>query len=83
MSDMISPDTLKPVIAARVRELREHAGMTQEGLAEVLGCSRLTVLRLENGETEPGATMLYSLSDLFHVPADAFRQISENSAIPA
>lgn len=83
MESVISTDSLKPVIAAKVRLLRKQAGMSQQQLAEQLGVSPLTILRLENGQTEPGAALLYSISDLFSVPADSLRQVSEKSAIPA
>ncbi len=40
-------------IGARVRRLRESAGLTQEALARGAGIGRITLVRLEKGEQSP------------------------------
>ena len=40
-------------VGARVRQSRESAGMTQEGLAHTAGIGRVTLVRLEKGEQTP------------------------------
>jgi len=39
--------------ALKIKTAREEAGLTQEELAKMVGVHRLTVLKWENGQTEP------------------------------
>lgn len=50
--------------------LRQHYGVTQEGLAEQLGVSRQTVSKWEAGANYPEMEKLLVLCDLFHVSMD-------------
>ena len=50
--------------------LRQHYGVTQEGLAEQLGVSRQTVSKWEAGTNYPEMDKLLVLCDLFHVSMD-------------
>ncbi|HIW75504.1 MULTISPECIES: helix-turn-helix domain-containing protein [Gordonibacter] len=50
--------------------LRQHYGITQEGLAEQLGVSRQTVSKWEAGTNYPEMEKLLVLCDLFHVSMD-------------
>ncbi|PNV65878.1 XRE family transcriptional regulator [Rubneribacter badeniensis] len=50
--------------------LRQHYGVTQEGLAEQLGVSRQTVSKWEAGTNYPEMDKLLALCDLFHVSMD-------------
>lgn len=50
--------------------LRQHYGVTQEGLAEQLGVSRQTVSKWEAGTNYPEMEKLLVLCDLFHVSMD-------------
>ncbi|MEG1884534.1 MAG: helix-turn-helix transcriptional regulator [Clostridia bacterium] len=54
----------------RLRELREKRSMTQEGLAEFIGCSQVTAGRYENGKREMSYELLMKLADLFGVSID-------------
>ena len=49
-------------IGARIRWLREAAGLTQEALARAAGIGRVTLVRIENGEQSPRYETLVSLS---------------------
>ena len=40
-------------LGSRIRELREEAGLTQEGLAVAAGIGRVTLVRVERGEQSP------------------------------
>lgn len=46
----------------RLRQIRMSRGLTQEALANMLGVRRLTVLRWENGETNPDIPTLQALA---------------------
>ncbi len=50
--------------------LRQHYGVTQEGLAEQLGVSRQTVSKWEAGTNYPEMEKLLTLCDLFHTNLD-------------
>lgn len=50
--------------------LRQHYGVTQEGLAEQLGVSRQTVSKWEAGTNYPEMDKLLALCDLFHTSLD-------------
>lgn len=50
--------------------LRQHYGITQEGLAEQLGVSRQTVSKWEAGTNYPEMDKILVLCDLFHVNLD-------------
>jgi transcriptional regulator with XRE-family HTH domain len=44
-----------------IRKFREEAGLTQDGLAEAVECSRQTVGRWERGASIPGEAMISEL----------------------
>lgn len=50
--------------------LRQHYGVTQEGLAEQLGISRQTISKWEAGTNYPEMDKLLALCDLFHTNLD-------------
>jgi len=51
-------DPLEPVIAARLKLLREQSGLTLDGLATASGVSRAMISRIERGEASPTASLL-------------------------
>jgi putative transcriptional regulator len=46
----------------RLKEIREAQGLTREELAARVGCSRMTILRLERGDGRPNARDLDKLA---------------------
>ncbi len=68
---------------ARLRELREAAGLTQEQLAERTGVKRDAVARWERGNREPSWGNVVSLCEALGVSCEAFRQpTSAEAATP-
>ena len=53
------------MLCRRMRGLREHAGLTQMEVAEVLCVSQAAYSRLEKGEVEVSLTKLFCLSELY------------------
>lgn len=53
-------------------DYRKNSGVSQEKLAELLGISRQTVSRWEQGAFTPSAENLAKLSEVFGVPVEAF-----------
>lgn len=54
----------------RIKELRNGIGMSQQGLADYLKITRLTLSKYEKGKTEPGIHVLIQLSNYFGVTID-------------
>ena len=59
-------------IAAVIKELRKSAKLSQEELAEKLGCSREFVSRIENNKEKISLKMLFIVSDVFKVSPKKF-----------
>jgi len=57
-------------LSARVKELRNKKGMSQEILAEESGLSLRTIQRIEKGETNPNGDSLKRLSSALNVNPD-------------
>jgi len=57
-------------LSARVKDLRNQKGMSQEILAEESGLSLRTVQRIENGESNPTGDTLKRLSNSLQVNPD-------------
>lgn len=52
---------------SNLREYRERAGFTQEGLARELGVSRQTVVNIEHGVNEPRVLLALAIAGLVGV----------------
>jgi len=57
-------------IGQRITVLRQHLGISQEKLADMLSTGRSTVIRYETGQTFPNSEVIIKLCSLFHVSAD-------------
>lgn len=55
-------------IGVQIREAREHAGLTQERLAERADLDRVTVVRIETGVSSPRLDHLLMIADGLGVP---------------
>lgn len=55
----------------KLQKLRKEKGMSQEGLAEVLGVSRQAISKWESGQSYPEMDNLITLSELFGVTIDS------------
>lgn len=63
---------LKKFIGKRIKEFRNKRGMTQDELADLLGTTKQTVSRYENGERQANQDILFELSNIFNVSIDEF-----------
>ncbi len=57
-------------LSEKLYNLRRKQGLSQDGLAEKLDCSRQVISKWENGTTTPDAQMLQKYSELFGVSID-------------
>ena len=53
-----------------IKALRKEGNMTQENLAEKIGCSVEYLSRVENGKCAPGTKYLTAISNVLNIPAD-------------
>ena len=54
----------------RLRELRESRNLSQQTIADSIGCSSVTYSRYETGQREPSLDMLVELAKFFNVSVD-------------
>lgn len=58
----------RQAIGVKIRQLRESAGLTQEGLAHAAHIGRVTLVRIENAEQSPRYETLASLAQALGQP---------------
>ena len=64
-------------LSNRIRRLRfDHGEMTQEGLARRVGCTRQTIIALEQGKYVPSVTLAFRIARTFGVPVEEVFQYS-------
>jgi len=59
-------------ISQTIKELRKKSKFSQEELAEMLGCSREFVSRVENNHERVSLKMIFILSEVFGVSPKVF-----------
>jgi len=64
---MSSPDSKRQIIAARIREARRMAGLSQGQVAKLLGLQRPSVTEIESGNRGVTAEELSKLAEVFEV----------------
>ena len=62
---------MRPSIGKNVRLARKARGLTQRELGALLGVTRLTVLRIENEQSQPRIDMLVKLARVLRKPVSA------------
>ena len=68
----------KAIINNRIRRLRfDHGEMTQEELAERAGCTRQTIIALEQGKYVPSIELAFKIAGAFGVSLEKVFQYEE------
>jgi len=68
----------KARINNRIRRLRfDHGEMTQEELAERAGCTRQTIIALEQGKYVPSIELAFKIARVFNVTLEDVFQYEE------
>ena len=63
----------------RIRRLRfDHDEMTQEELANRAGCTRQTIIALEQGKYIPSIELAFRIAGAFNVPLEEVFQYENN-----
>lgn len=69
----------KAEIINKVKELRFfHDEMTQQELADIVGCTRQTINALEKGKYVPSLSLAFKIAKLFEKGLEDIFQYSEN-----
>jgi putative transcriptional regulator len=69
----------KAVINNRIRRLRfENDEMTQQELANRVGCTRQTIVVLEQGKYVPSLALAFKIARTFGVPLEEVFELSED-----
>jgi len=64
----------------RIRRLRfDHDEMTQEKLANLAGCTRQTIIALEQGKYVPSITLAFRIARAFRVTLENVFQYEETT----
>ena len=58
-------------ITNRIRRLRfDHDELTQEELADLAGCTRQTIIALEQGKYSPSLELAFRIAHIFNTPLE-------------
>ena len=57
-------------VGERLSKIREREGFSQEGLAEKLGCSVITISRWENGQSNMKAADAFNICNALNISTD-------------
>ena len=60
----------KLIVRNHVRRLREAAGLTQAELARRSGCTRQTIIMLEQGRYVPSLALALKIGQVFAMPVE-------------
>ena len=70
-------------IAARIKEAREAAGLTQAQLAKIVGTTSQNISQYERGLRKPKIEMMKKLADALECPVDTFTTDDLSEEIPS
>lgn len=68
-------------LGMRIKQIREHAGLSQDDLAKHLGLSRVTVSQIESGHRKVNASEMTTLARLFNVTADILLDLAKDVVV--
>ncbi|ERI93349.1 DNA-binding helix-turn-helix protein [Clostridiales bacterium oral taxon 876 str. F0540] len=54
----------------KIKQFREHLGLTQEQLGQLVGVSRQAINAIETEKFEPSIWLAYDIAKVFHSPIE-------------
>ena len=66
------------VLGQRLRLARERRGLTETAMAERIGCSRMTLYRLERGELSVSLSILFRVLEVLSLADDIDRLAADD-----
>ena len=70
----------KAIIRNRVREIRESKVMSQAALAESCGCTRQTIIMLEQERYVPSLSLAFAIAESLECPLEEIFQVEKRTA---
>jgi len=67
----------KAEITSHVRDLRQQTGTTQQELADRCGCTRQTIIALEQGRYVPSLSLALRIARMFERPIEELFTLEE------
>ena len=67
------------MLAERLRQIRLEHNLTQQNIADVLGCDRTTYTLYETAATTPSPTTLYRLAQMYDVTVGYLMGVEETN----
>lgn len=67
-------------LKTKIKEYREQMGMTQNGLAEMVGARRETIVHLENGKYNPSLKLAMDIAKVFGATVEELFQFEDDSS---
>ena len=59
-----------PVLKTKIHEYRKQYNLKQDELAEMVGCRRETIGKLENGKYNPSLKLAMDIAKVFHTTVE-------------
>ncbi len=76
----INYEDIKQDFGKRLKYQRAMFGVSQEKLAEIIGCSTQYIYQIESGKCKPSIDALLSISDYFGVSIDYLLKGNDNNS---
>lgn len=76
----INYEDIKQEFGKRLKYQRAMFGVSQEKLAEIIGCSTQYIYQIESGKCKPSIDALLSISDYFGVSIDYLLKGNDNNS---
>jgi XRE family transcriptional regulator, regulator of sulfur utilization len=68
-------------VGANLRKIRVHRGLSMEALANRVGVSKVTLVKIENGEANPTLSVIWKIANGLSVPVTALLSVETDVAI--
>jgi len=68
-------------VGANLRKIRVHRGLSMEALARQIGISKVTLLKIENGEANPTLSVIWKIANGLSVPVTTLLSVETDVAV--
>ncbi len=71
-------DNFYKKLGQKIKNIREHLGLSQYKISELLGINRVAVSQIENGARKITAAEIAKLSTIFNIPSDILLDLEKD-----
>ncbi|WP_261134008.1 helix-turn-helix domain-containing protein [Bacillus sp. Marseille-Q3570] len=68
-------------IGTNLRQFRKNKGISIEGLAKQIGVSKLTLIKIENGEGNPTLSVIWKIANGLNVPVSTLLSVDSDVSV--